>query len=126
LLAGLTVLTVGAMAPAFAGVIDNELQAILTAAPADQPISTWVYLTDRVDLAQLNSDFEAVQASLQARHETVVRSLRAKAEATEGDIVEYSSACKTAGGGWLLPRKAPYPVREPLKPEKELSCRIRL
>lgn len=97
LIAGLCVLLMNGAPPAPAATIDNELQAVLSTAPADQSVSVLVYLADRVDVASLDESFTRQRSPLQVRHEVIVRALQEKALGTQGEFIAYLNSRKAAG-----------------------------
>jgi bacillopeptidase F len=80
-----------------AGQIDPGLEVILEQAEPGDVISTLVYLQDRVDTAAITQEMDAQRARLATRHETVVRALQTKAQATQVDLVAHLNALKGAG-----------------------------
>ncbi len=77
----------GADGAARAGKLDPNLEQLLAAAPAGQPLSTLVFLNDQVDLGAIAAQMDRERATLRCRHETVVRSLQQVAEAAQRDLV---------------------------------------
>jgi len=55
----------------------------------DEIVSMLVFLNDYVDIKTLDSEMNRQKITLRERHETVVVSLKQKAEATQGNLVEY-------------------------------------
>ncbi|MBU0640695.1 MAG: S8 family serine peptidase [Planctomycetes bacterium] len=72
---------------AVAGDIDNGLKRILDGRAADETVSVIVYLSEQVDLRTTKAGLDSRQATLQERHELVVRSLQSIASATQGNLV---------------------------------------
>jgi bacillopeptidase F len=94
ILGGMVLFAAGA---ARAGQIDPGLEVILEQSEPGKVISTLVYLQDRVDTAAITRQMDAQRARLVTRHETVVRALQAKAQATQVDLVAHLNALKDAG-----------------------------
>ncbi len=84
-------------AAAQAGVIDQGLQDIMNGAPEDQVFSVLVYLNEQVDLEAATRQMDSERATLQRRHEFVVRSLLAVADSTQGPLTAYLSEALSAG-----------------------------
>lgn len=80
-----------------AGDIDPGLENILSTTPPGQPVSVLIFLSDRVDLNQIDGDLAAADASRDRRHETVLRSLQEKAAATQGSLTAYLADLKVSG-----------------------------
>jgi PKD repeat protein/subtilisin family serine protease len=97
ILAGLIAALSLAFAVSSAGEIDPGLADIMSSAPADQPVSVLVYLSDRVDLQAITSEMDSRNATLRLRHETVVTALQEKAESTQGGITAYLDELKAQG-----------------------------
>ncbi len=72
---------------AYAGLIDQGLDAVLAQSPEDEIVSALVYMVDQVDTKAITADMDAQRATLERRHEVVVRSLRDLAQATQRDIL---------------------------------------
>jgi subtilisin family serine protease len=72
-----------------AGDIDPGLGQVLDAAAADEVISTLVYLEDRVDLLSTTAQLDQQRATLQTRHEVVVRALQGKAAVTQVPLLDH-------------------------------------
>ncbi|MFH1748701.1 MAG: S8 family serine peptidase, partial [Planctomycetota bacterium] len=94
---GLVSALVMLVAPTLAGTIDTGLQDVLELTQPDETISTLVFLTQRVDIDALNDSLTAQRATLQARHETVVRSLREMARGSQGTLHGYLKQLEQAG-----------------------------
>ncbi len=86
-----------AVSTASAGVIDPGLEQILNARDGRETVSTLVFLADRVDIEALRADLVKRRASRQERHETVVRALQAKAQATQGKLLGHLKQLQEAG-----------------------------
>jgi hypothetical protein len=93
----LAVLVAGHIALAAAGGIDPGLEQILASTPAEQMAPVLVYLKDRVNLKAINHEMDARKATLQQRHETVVRALQGTAAASQGEILEYLGQLRADG-----------------------------
>ncbi len=87
----------GLIVPAAAGEIDPGLEQILASAPAEQTVPVLVFLKDQVDLKAISEEMDIRNATLQQRHETVVRALQETAGASQGEIVNYLSGLKADG-----------------------------
>jgi len=79
------------------GMIEPNLEATLQATAPDEAVSTLVYLLDRVDLDGLSRQLDRERATLQRRHEVVVRTLQARAAATQPDLLAYLEQQMLAG-----------------------------
>ncbi len=84
-------------APAVAGEIDGDLRKILLESPDNEVISTLVYLSDQVNIAQMNHDFNRQNLPLSERHRLVVTTLHEKAANTQGALLAHLTALKDAG-----------------------------
>jgi subtilisin family serine protease len=80
-----------------AGVVDPELELVLDHSSPNQPVRALAFMTDRVDLHQMNVEFDALNTSFSTRHETVIRSLQEKAAETQGELLDYLEAQSAAG-----------------------------
>ena len=80
-----------------AGEIDSDLAAKLQRADANDVMSVLVYLDDRVDPSVLTQQLDARKAPTAERHETVVRALRQKAQATQPQLVAHLDQLKSDG-----------------------------
>ncbi len=87
----------GAAGAAVAGTIEPNLQAILSAAGAQDRVSALVYLSDRVDVDVLAKQLDRAEATLRLRHETIVTSLQERAAATQGNLLTQLDALATKG-----------------------------
>ena len=87
----------GAGAAGIAATIDPDLSQILASRAADEVVSTLVYLKEQVDIESLGASLDASRPSLATRHETVVRALQDKAQATQGSLEQYLDNLKQAG-----------------------------
>ena len=94
---GLAAFLAVAAAGAFAGTIDDDLEQILAASPPNEIVSTLVYLRDRVDVDALNATLDGRRATRAERHETVVRALQEKAQATQGVLRDHLKNVERAG-----------------------------
>ena len=94
---GVVALAAVAAGPAFAGGVDPGLLDLLDMTPADQSVSTLVYLSDRVDLVALNARLDRILADRQLRHKVVVESLQEKAEFTQVELMAYLESREQAG-----------------------------
>jgi serine protease AprX len=97
ILAGLIAVLCFSISFSSAGEIDPGLAGILSSVPADQTVSVLVYLGDRVDLEAISSEMDGRAATLQLRHETVVRALQEKAEATQSGLMAHLDELRSAG-----------------------------
>ena len=84
-------------AVAAAGVVDEDLQALLAQKGASDVVSTIVCLSDAVNIAALDQSIESVHMSLQQRHEIVIRTLQEKANRTQAPLIAELKALKAAG-----------------------------
>ncbi len=82
---------------AHGGMIDPSLEAVLRDAAPDQIVSTLAFLSVQEDLEALTVEMDRRRASLQHRHETVVRALRETAAATQVHLVAHLGALEAAG-----------------------------
>ncbi|MCK4343156.1 MAG: S8 family serine peptidase [Phycisphaerae bacterium] len=82
---------------ASAGQIDADLQRILENTPPEEIVSVMVFLEDRVDLTELEAELSQQRATLQTRHETVVRALQEKAQATQQGLRDHFKGLERAG-----------------------------
>ena len=82
----------------YAGEIDGDLAAKLDQADAEEVISALVYLNDRVDLPAVTQQMDLQEARLSTRHETVVRALQQKAQATQPQFVDHLNRLRDEGG----------------------------
>lgn len=80
-----------------AGEIDSDLAAKLQRADANDVMSVLVYLDDRVDPSVLTQQLDARKAPTAERHETVVRALRQKAQATQPQLVAHLNQLQSEG-----------------------------
>ena len=80
-----------------AGEIDSDLEAKLQQANPNDVISTLVHLNDRVDPSLLTQQLDARKATTAERHETLVRALRQKAQATQPQLVAHLNQLKSDG-----------------------------
>lgn len=71
------------------GVVDSGLANILDGRPGDEPVSVLVYLSDAVDINAESEALRVQNATLQYRHQYIVDLLRAKADATQGELVNH-------------------------------------
>ncbi len=94
LLAGVALAT---MVAATAGTLDPSLEQILATKPGTETVSVLVFLKDQVDVRGLNAALKSARATMQLRHETVVRALQDQAYSTQSDLEEYLQALHAAG-----------------------------
>jgi subtilisin family serine protease len=94
---GLAVLWAPIAGSGFAGTIDPGLEQILASRSTSETISTLVYLNDAVDLDGLTATLDRERASLQRRHELVVRALQDEARSTQGPLLAHLDRLKAAG-----------------------------
>ena len=80
-----------------AGELDSDLAAKLEQANPDDVISTLVHLNDRVDPAVLTQQLDDRKAPTAERHETLVRALRQKAQATQPQLVAHLNQLQSEG-----------------------------
>jgi len=71
--------------------IDDGLGEILNSTPSEQVVSVLVYLAEQEDLSAITEQMDSQKATLQLRHETVVRALQERAGSTQGSIIAYIS-----------------------------------
>jgi len=67
--------------------VDPNLERLLAITPDDEPTSALVFLRDQVDLEVITARMDRAKVTLRQRHETVVRSLRQMAQATQGAVL---------------------------------------
>lgn len=84
-------------APVMAGEVDADLKRIILNTPDNEVLSTLVYLSDQVDIDQMNRTFKAERLTMKERHRLVVTTLQDKAAATQGAMIEHLDALKDAG-----------------------------
>jgi hypothetical protein len=84
-------------ASATAGIVDPGLEELLSNKSSTDTVSTIVFLADRVDLDALTAALDREHATLQRRHEVVVRALQDKAATTQGPVLEYLAGLQTTG-----------------------------
>jgi len=77
--------------------IDGGLGEILNSTPSEQVVSVLVYLAEQEDLSAITEQMDSQKATLQLRHETVVRALQERAGSTQGSIIAYLSDAKDEG-----------------------------
>ncbi len=87
----------GMLGQVFGGEIDPGLAEIMSTTPAEQPISVLVFLNDRVDIQAVKEELNQQDATIRARHETVVRALQLKAWNTQGPINIHFQGLADAG-----------------------------
>jgi PKD repeat protein len=80
-----------------AGNIDPDLRGIMETTPANQPLSVLVFLNDQLDIKSLSNDLNNQRATLDHRHDVVVRGLQQKANSTQQDLAGYLNNLKAAG-----------------------------
>lgn len=83
--------------PAFAGEIDPDLRRILLETPDRQVLSTLVYLSDQVNIPEMERSFNRENLNLRERHRIVVTTLQDKAESTQGAMLAHLAELKQAG-----------------------------
>ncbi|MCP4633125.1 MAG: S8 family serine peptidase [candidate division Zixibacteria bacterium] len=76
-------------ATVIAGTIDSGLDLVFESTPIGETVSALVFLNEQVDLNAITEEMDAQRATLQERHEVVVRSLQDVADRTQSPIVEY-------------------------------------
>lgn len=74
--------------PASAGVLDEDLAAILESRAANETVSVLVFLKQQVEVDALVDVLDAERATMQRRHEVIVRSLMATADASQGPLMD--------------------------------------
>lgn len=83
------------------GMIEPGYEAHLNTLPEDAKVSVMIYLADRVPLDRLDAALKAERATLAARHERVITSLRDKAAAAQpallADLAQREAAGDVAG-----------------------------
>jgi len=82
---------------ALAGSVDPGLQQILAGKTPEDTVSALVYLRDTVNLSSLTAQLNQERASARRRHEVVVRALQAKAQTTQGRLLELLEGLQSAG-----------------------------
>ena len=80
-----------------AGEIDSDLAAKLQQAGPNEVLSTLVHLNDRVDPFAITQQLDSRKALLAERHETTVRALQQKAQATQPQLVAHLTLLKSEG-----------------------------
>ncbi len=80
-----------------AGVIDPELELVLDNSSPNEPLQVLAFMSDRVDLNQMNLEFDALGTDMSTRHEMVIRSLQKKSYETQGELLDYLEAHSVAG-----------------------------
>ena len=80
-----------------AGEIDSDLAAKLQQADPNEVMSALIYLNDRVDPPTFTQQMDLRKALLAERHETLVRALQHKAQATQPQLVAHLNQLKTEG-----------------------------
>jgi subtilisin family serine protease len=84
-------------ASVLAGEIDPSLQLIMNERGSQATISTFVFLSDSVNVSALNAQLDQQHASAQRRHEVVVRALQEKAAATQVNLAKDLDELLAAG-----------------------------
>jgi len=77
-----------------AGTIDPDLEAALAKPDEKGFVSALIYLSDQVNLEELNREFRSVRPTRQQRHEVVVQALRQRAEATQAGLLAELATLK--------------------------------
>lgn len=72
---------------AHGGVIDPGLAKYLATLPPDAPVSVIIFFAEQAPLAVLDAQLRAEAATLQHRHEQVIRTLQTTADATQGPFL---------------------------------------
>jgi subtilisin family serine protease len=91
-----------------AGEIEGNLNEILQSAGQERVIQVLIYLNEQADLAAITDRMDSKKATLDERHETVVRALRRTAETTQGELaahldeLEYRGAVKSFKPFWIV------------------------
>ncbi len=80
-----------------AGVIAPDLVDVLTGTSEGENVSVLVVLDDRVDIGALNLELNRMHATREYRHERVVRELKGKADATQGDLLSLLESGVASG-----------------------------
>jgi bacillopeptidase F len=80
-----------------AGQVDGALAEVLAAKTPDEVVSTLVFLSAQSDHVAITRAMDANRASLRVRHESVVRSLRETANATQPDLLRHLEQRRAAG-----------------------------
>ena len=83
--------------PAAAGAIDPVYDAYLGTLPERDMVSVLIYLADQAPVAALDAQLRAEQATLPARHATVVNALRDVAAATQPALLADLETRRIAG-----------------------------
>lgn len=82
---------------ASAGDIDLGLQEVMQAGSPDQPVSVLVYLRDQIDFDALVSQFDAIRAPNEMRHQMVVTALQEQAHNTQAPLYDYLKRLEMSG-----------------------------
>ena len=93
----LSLIVLTSVAAASAGTIDSDLDQILSSRAATDTVSTLVFAQEQVDIEAVVADLDQRRATLQERHETVVRLLQSTAAASQAKLVEHLRALEAAG-----------------------------
>ena len=94
----LTTLATLFVAPSvYAGEMDPTLSAVLSKTPARDTVSALVYLSDQVDLKQIDVSLRSSMATLRARHESVVTALQIRAAETQSGVITQLEALQASG-----------------------------
>ncbi|MFQ5868955.1 MAG: hypothetical protein ACE5JC_03525, partial [Candidatus Zixiibacteriota bacterium] len=80
-----------------AGVIDPELELVLNNSSPNEPVQVLAFMSNRVDLNQMNMEFDALGTDMSTRHEMVIRSLQKKSYETQTELLNYLEAHSVAG-----------------------------
>jgi|GEM_PF-1313264 len=70
-----------------AGTLDPYLEEVLNKAGEHETFSVLVYMADRVDIDELSADMRAAKVDRNTRHETVVTTLKSRAEQAQNVIL---------------------------------------
>jgi subtilisin family serine protease len=80
-----------------AGVIDPDLELVLNNSSPNEPVKVLAFMSNQVDLQQMNMEFDALNTDMRTRHEMVIRSLQKKAYETQGELLDYLEVQSAAG-----------------------------
>ena len=94
---GVCLFSVVAAWPSVAGNIDDDLYYTLATRDAGETVSALIYLMNTVNLDAVNAVLDAEGATMQRRHEVVVRALQEKAAATQPALLAELARLRAAG-----------------------------
>ncbi|MCP4634001.1 MAG: S8 family serine peptidase, partial [candidate division Zixibacteria bacterium] len=87
----------GSLVTTEAAEIDSGLDHILNSKSGSELVGAIIYMADRVDLTELTKELDMRKASLQERHEIVVRALQNKASHTQSGLLSYLENAQKRG-----------------------------